>query len=140
MGISIIVHFSGWFPPNIIVLVFIYFNNYPTVACIDVEYHPIYIFIRDKACQSIHCNTVPKAIVCDHTQLLWFIYDFRSAASVHSRHLCLYPINWEKYHSSYQARFIVGCILNPSDDMGDYPILILFFGTDRAGDPSLSIS
>ena len=37
MGISMIVHFSGRCPPNNFVLIFMYFINYPTVACIDVK-------------------------------------------------------------------------------------------------------
>ena len=48
MGISMIVHFSGQRPPNNIVLIFMYFNNYPAVACIDVKYRLLYIFLRYK--------------------------------------------------------------------------------------------
>ena len=50
MGISMIVHFCGQFPPNNLVLIFIYFNNYPAVACIHVEYHPLCILLRYKFC------------------------------------------------------------------------------------------
>ena len=50
MDINMILHFSGQCPPNNIVLIFMYFINYPTVAFIDVKYRPIYIFLRDKVC------------------------------------------------------------------------------------------
>ena len=38
MGISMIVHFNGRRPPNNLVLIFMYFINYLTVACIYVKY------------------------------------------------------------------------------------------------------
>ena len=43
-----IIHFSGRCPTNNLVLVFMYFINYPTFACIDVKYRPLYIFLREK--------------------------------------------------------------------------------------------
>ena len=46
MGISMIFHFSGRCPTNNLVLVFMYFIYYPTVAYIDVKYRPLYIFLR----------------------------------------------------------------------------------------------
>ena len=48
MGISMIIHFSGQWLPNNSVFIFIYFINYPDVACIDVKYQPIYILLREK--------------------------------------------------------------------------------------------
>ena len=50
MGISMLVHFSGQWPPNNLVLIFMYFINHPMVACINVKSHPIYIFLIDKVC------------------------------------------------------------------------------------------
>ena len=50
MVISMIVHFSGRCPPNNLVLIFILFINYPMVACIDVKYRSLYIFLRFKVC------------------------------------------------------------------------------------------
>ena len=65
------------------------------------------------------CNTVPKVIVGDHNQLLWFISDCRSAASVRSGHFCPDTISGETYQSYFQARFITDIVLNPIDDLGD---------------------
>ena len=48
MGISMIVHFSGRFPPNNLVLFCMHFINYPKVSYIDVKYRPLYIFLREK--------------------------------------------------------------------------------------------
>ena len=41
MGIIMITHFIGGCPTNNLALVFMYFINYTTFACIDVKYHPI---------------------------------------------------------------------------------------------------
>ena len=41
MGINIIVRFSGRWPPNNLVLVFMFFINYLKVVCIDVRYLPL---------------------------------------------------------------------------------------------------
>ena len=119
MSISMIVHFNGLCHPNNLVLIFMYFINYPTVTFIDVKYHSLYISIRDKVLQPRPCNAVPKVIVGYQTQLLLLIPDYRSAASVCSRHLFPDPIIWETNHSYYQAILITACVLNPSDDMGD---------------------
>ena len=35
---------------------------------------------------------------------------------------------------------MTACILNPSDDLGNYLILLLFLGTDTAGSLSIFIS
>ena len=59
MGIRMMVHLNGRLPPNNLVLIFIYFINYPTFACIDIKYRPLYIFIGDKVCYSSICNEVP---------------------------------------------------------------------------------
>ena len=50
MGISMIVHFSGRCPPHNLFLFFMYFIICPTVACIYVEYRPLYILLIDKVC------------------------------------------------------------------------------------------
>ena len=50
------------------------------VACIDVKNQHIYISVMDDVLHSIPCYVVPKVIVSSHTQLLLFIFDFRSAA------------------------------------------------------------
>ena len=50
MGVRMIVHFSGQSPPNNLILIFIYFINYPAVACIYVKYRPLYISLWDKVC------------------------------------------------------------------------------------------
>ena len=92
--IIMIVHFSGWFPPKNLVLIFMYFIRYPTIACIDVKYQPIYMSIRDKVFQSIPCNAVPKFIIGDHTELLLFVSYWRNFSSVWSRYLWPAPIGW----------------------------------------------
>ena len=43
-------------------------------------------------------NTVPKAILGDYTELLWFIYDFRRAGSVRNVKLCSATMSGETYH------------------------------------------
>ena len=50
MDISMLVHFSVQFLPDNLVLISMYFINYPTVAFIDVKYRPLYILLRDKVC------------------------------------------------------------------------------------------
>ena len=48
MRISMLFHISGRGPPNNIVLIFMYFNNYLAVTYIDVKYLSLYSFLREK--------------------------------------------------------------------------------------------
>ena len=59
MGTSMTVYFSDRCPSNSLVLVFMYFIKYLAIACIDVIYCHIYIFSREKVCQSSILDEVP---------------------------------------------------------------------------------
>ena len=78
-------------------------------------------------------------ITDDHTPLLCHVYVWISTASIFSRHLCSAPIGRETGHSSCQSIFILNCILNPSDDMGDQLAIVVISSTDRAGSAPLFI-
>ena len=117
---------------------FMQFINYPKVDCIDVKCHPLTICIRYKVCRSRPCNAVYKVIVIQHTQLILLIHDCIRDTSVCIRNLYPAHIIGDMDQSSCQARFITDWILNPSDDIGNYLIIVFFFGNAEELSSSLS--
>ena len=70
MGISISIHFSGLFPPNDLVLIIIYFINYPKVALLMLNAVLFSFPSGTRSNSQDLVNTVPKVILGEHTQLL----------------------------------------------------------------------
>ena len=111
-------------------MMWLIYIDYLKVDCIYGKYGPLSTFIRYKLFQSSNCYVVTKVIVGDHNQLLWFVYDCRSSASVCIIHLCTDPISGETDHFSWQATLMTSWLLNPSDDLEDKSIIFIFFGID----------
>ena len=76
----------------------------------------------------VHSNESP----CRKSGRLGLKQVWRSTASICSRHLCPAPIGRETGHSYCQSILILACILNPSDDLRDQPVLVVLSRTDTA--------